>query len=122
MIISLTISIDFYKHTFYNLITNVNEVNSMPTAFGYRSSKLYNPIPSGHPVCAAVTYNTRGKMRIDAFGAEISSIRFRYKVKSCQLIKDHQGVCVFNCTYVEMGLTKAVRLQFYTATCLWTVL
>lgn len=93
----------------------------MPTAFGYKSIYRCDPIPSGYPVCVAVTYNASGKMRIDAFGAEVNSMRFRYKIKSCQLIKNHQGICVFDCTYVDMGLTKAVRLKFYTATCQWTV-
>lgn len=93
----------------------------MPTAFGYRSSKPYNPIPSGHPVCVAVTYNANGKMRIDAFGAEVNSMRFRYRVKSSHFVNEHHGVCIFDCTYVEMGLTKAVRLKFYATTCQWTV-
>jgi hypothetical protein len=93
----------------------------MPTAFGYRPTSRYNLIPSGQPVCVAVTFNTIGQMRIDSFGVEFGGLRYRYKIKSYLLLKEDKGICTFDCTYVDFGLVKTIRLMFYVATCQWMV-
>lgn len=91
------------------------------TAFGHRPTIPYKPIPSGHPVCVAATFNTVGQIRVDSFGAEVQGLRFRYKIKSCFLLKEQKGILTYQCTYEEFGLLKDIRFNFYTADCRWTV-
>ena len=93
----------------------------MSPVFGYHYSSRQTPIPSGHPVCVAVTFNPKGDMRLDAFGVEINHLRYRYKIKSVKSIKDKPGMRFFECEYIDFGRLKILNFVYYIADHRWTV-
>jgi hypothetical protein len=93
----------------------------MPTAFGFRPHYTNrNTLKSGCLVCVAVTFTPSGDFKPVAFGVEINGMRYRYKIDA-KTFKDNHGVFSFDCEYVDLGITKTVRLVFDVKGCRWSV-
>lgn len=93
----------------------------MAQFFEYHQSTNKNSLPSGHPVCMAVTFNAAGEMRPDAFGVEINSLRYRYRIESYQLVGEIYGYAEYLCNYTDLGLAKTVTLVYRIRDHRWTV-
>lgn len=91
-------------------------------AFGkFPTPQKSNYIPSGHPVCIVVSFNSEGKFIPLSFGIEINEERFRYQIKVIHRIMENGNIITFECSYEDSGRLRTVLLRFSVRECLWTV-